>query len=364
MMGLSWYGYFGSRVIMLVVAVYLSARAVAERGFLHRHARELTLMMLLAVMAASPLLLYYTKHPETLSARFNQVNFFRWLGNELNRPDHDSTFTLIIRQVWRSISAFNHTLDPTFWYRAQTPLLDSISGILFILGLASAIGRWRRPAVRLVLIYFGLAITFGWILTENPPSSMRMVIIAPAAALLTAMGLDRLLILAQRTLGGCRSNWNWVAVTVLALAALFNVYYYFAVYTPTRIYGNPSAETATVFARYLQDEWAAEHTPLDEQTSESEQGTPFVYFYGPPFLYYDFGTIEFMARDVSGVSVPPQDQEPDFQTRVQGPTLFVVLRERLDELAAIQARHPNGELQEFYSRADWRLMFVVYEVPY
>ncbi len=361
--GLSWFGYFGSRVIALVIAAYLGAQAIMEQGFLRRHGRALALMALTALLVASPLLLYYADHPQDLSARFNQVSFFRWLENERQLPDHDSTFNLVLRQVWRSISAFNHTLDPTFWYYARIPLLDSISGILFILGLAVAVSQWRRPAVRLILLWFGLALIFGWVLTENPPSSMRMVIIAPALALIVALGLDRLLTLAHWTLGGRRAQWNWMALTIVAVAAFLNVYYYFIVYTPTRIFGNPTAETATVLARYLREDAAAQMEASQHDPDQGEEDVPFVYFYGPPFLYYDFGAIQFIAGDVPGISVPPKDQDPDFRPQIDGPTLIVVLRERLDELSAIQMRHPYGSVQEFYSEADGRLMFVIYEVP-
>jgi hypothetical protein len=359
-LGLSWYGYFGSRVILLVVVLYLAIRTRAETSFWSRHARSLILMGLMAFLVVSPLLLYYANFPENFSARFNQVSFFRWLENELNRPDHDSTFELVVRQVWRSISAFNHTLDPTFWYRAQIPILDFVSGILFVLGLAIVLIRPIRSGLQLLLIWFSLAIIFGWILTENPPSSMRMVIIAPAIALIAALGLDWLLSLAQRALGGERKQWNQVGLGILTLAALLNIVYYFIVYTPTRVYGNPSAETATVLARYLQ----GQVTESDRQTwgvSQAESGRSYVYFYGPPFMYYDFGTLGFMVRGMPGVSVPPRDQDPDFETQVTGPTYFVVLRERLEELPAIQAQYPEGRLQEFRSSADYRLMFVIYE---
>jgi hypothetical protein len=345
-MGLSWYGYFGSRVIALVVVVYLGIQAIAERGFVRRHGRALVLMALTAWMAASPLLLYYKNYPQNLSARFNQVSFFRWFEAELARPQHAPPFNLVVRQIWRSISAFNHTLDPTFWYLAQIPLLDFVSGILFVLGLIIALSQWRRAAIRLALIWFGLALTFGWILTENPPSSMRMTIIAPAVAILVALGLDRLLSLARWAVGGHRAQWTRVGLALTVVVAVLNVHYYFGVYTPTRVYGNRNAESSTVLARYL--------SGRDDQ--------PFVYFYGPPVLYYDFGTLRFMARGVPGADVPPQEQEPDYATQSHETTLFVVLKERLNELETIQARHRGGRLREFYSEADGRLMFVVYEV--
>jgi hypothetical protein len=156
--------------------------------------------------------------------------------------------------------------------------------------------------------------------------------------------------LARWIIGGPHAQWNWVGAALMSVAALLNVYYYFAVYTPSRVYGNPTAETGTVLARYLRDSVATEGIQ------------PFVYFYGPPFLYYDFGTIQFIAREVPGVSVSPKDEDPAFQTQVQEPTLFVVLRERLEELASIQERHPNGRISEVHSQADGRLMFIIYEV--
>jgi 4-amino-4-deoxy-L-arabinose transferase-like glycosyltransferase len=362
--GLSWYAYFGSRVIVLVVAAFVCTEAILQRGFLRRNARPLMTMGLMAFMSASPLLAHYISYPANLSARFNQVNVFLWLDRELARNDHDSIFNLVMRQIWRSISAFNHTLDPTFWYRARIPLLDFISGIFFVLGLVAAIIQWRRSHMRLILFWFAFAIVIGWVLTENPPSSMRMLIVAPAVALLAAIGLDRLLTLAQWAIGGNREGWNWVGASILAVAALLNVHYYFFAYTPTRVYGNPSAETATVFAEYLREGSASGQFATSTNGDQAADSRPFVYFYGPPFLYYDFGAIQFIARGIPGINVAPRGEDPDFRTRVLGPTLFVVLSERLDELPAIQQRHPNGELREFYSSTDGRLMFVIYEVPY
>jgi 4-amino-4-deoxy-L-arabinose transferase-like glycosyltransferase len=361
-LGLSWYGYFGSRVIALVVAVYLALEALRKKDFWKQSGRSIALMVLMAILTISPLLLYYARYPENLSARFNQVSFFHWLNNELQRPDHASTISLVLRQVWRSVSAFNYTLDPTFWYHAQIPLLDFVSGIFFVLGLAVAIRRWWRPGVQLLLLWFGLALTMGWILTENPPSSMRMVIIAPAIAMLVALGLDRVLGLARWAVGGSRAEWNRVGLGVLAVAATLNVQFYFFDYTPSRVFGNPTAETATVLARHLEETTWPNANASQTRATQPPDGSPFVYFYGPPFLYYDFGTIRFIARDVPGMSVPPRDEDPDFLTPVTGPTIFVVLSERLEELATIQAQHPNGKSTEFRSEADGRLMFTVYEV--
>jgi hypothetical protein len=170
------------------------------------------------------------------------------------------------------------------------------------------------------------------------------------------------LLLARWVVGGRRAQWSQIGVVLMALAAVLNVYYYFVVYTPSRIYGNPTAETTTILARFLQERWASEKHSLELVGAETASAQPFVYFFGPPFLYIDFGTIQFIARSVRGVNVPPRDKVPDFPTPILEPTLFVVLQERLDELEVIRSQHPRGSAQVFRSDADERLMFVVYDV--
>jgi hypothetical protein len=284
------------------------------------------------------------------------------LQNELNRTNHDSLAILVARQIWRSISGFNFTLDPTFWYRPQIPLLDFVSGIFLLLGIVAAIAKRRRPEARLILLWFGSSLLTGWVLTENPPSSMRMLIITPVLALLVAVGLDRFLLLARWVIGGRRAQWHEVGIALMILAAALNVHYYFFTYTPTRIYGNPTAETTTVLARYLQERRTFETDSYEPEGAKIADDRPFVYFYGPPFLYFDFGAIQFIARGSRGVNVPPKEQDPDFPTPIKERTLFVVLTERLDELEAIQAQHPRGNEHEFISDADGRLMFIIYDV--
>jgi hypothetical protein len=191
---------------------------------------------------------------------------------------------------------------------------------------------------------------------------MRMVIAAPAVALLVAIGLDQLLTVARWTIGGRRRQWTRVGAVVVTITAVLNVHYYFYLYTPTRVYGNPTAETATVLARYLANSRTVVSGLSEYVDPTAKDSLPFVYFYGPPFLYYEFGTIQFIARGIPGVSVPPRNSDSDYETRVEGPTRFVVMGERLSELDAIRAKHPGGSTRQFHSEATGRLMFIVYEI--
>ena len=357
-MGLGWYGYFGARLVGVIVALYLAWRVVAERRFLARYWRLLVVLLLAALVVAVPLLLHYVSHPYDFDAGANRVSIFAsgWLARKQEITGRSAT-SLLLQQFWKSITAFHHTLDPTFWYRPSIPLLDVLSGVLFILGMVWTVAHWRLPSLSppklggmkgglLLLLWFWLALILGWVVTENPPSSQRLVIVAPALALLVALGLNWLMELGRRVLGGSRRFWDGVGILLLVVVAVLNLHYYFVTYTPTRVYGNPSAEVTTDLARCL-----------------AQQDDDYVvYFYAPPWIYWDFGTLRFMARGVDGVDVPPPDEgEAPVPDLTRG-ARFVFVPTRLEELDIVQARYPGGTTQVFYSTADARLLFTLYEV--
>jgi len=374
-MGFSWYGYFGARLIGIIVMLYLgwrlalqflspsitaAATAVGEISTMPpisaRDGRRLFILLAAALIVAAPLLLHFAHHPSTLAARFNQVNIFTsgWMAREQAITGR-SAASLLLEQFWKAISAFNYTLDSTFWYRPSIPLLDFIGGILFILGMAWVTARSLQPANGLLLIWFWSALILGWVLTENPPSSMRLINIAPALALLASLGLNWLTRLLRRLFypPGVRYIKSFCYALFVSIAIL-NLWYYFILYTPTRVYGNPTAEVATELGRHL-------------ARSNDVQPCSIVYFYAPPVMYWDFGTLRFIARGVEGVNVPPIGQESHFNLReldIQSyqTACFLFLPERVKELETVRTHYPGGTESVVYSDADGRLLYVLYEV--
>jgi 4-amino-4-deoxy-L-arabinose transferase-like glycosyltransferase len=206
--GVGWYGYFGARLIGIIAAAYVAGRVIAERGFLARHGRMLLTMLVAVVIVVAPLLFHYLESPGAFWGRYQQVSIFGsgWLAREQVITGRTAT-DLILQQFWRSFSAFNYTLDPTFWIRDTIPLLDFVSGLLFVIGLLWATAHWLRSANGVLLVWFWLALILGSVMTENPPSNPRMVIIAPALAVLAALGLDWLARVSRRAFGGGRRLW-------------------------------------------------------------------------------------------------------------------------------------------------------------
>ncbi len=349
--GLGLYGYIGARLIGILIVAYLAWRAVAEYRFLVRNRSLLALTLAAFLVVAGPLLLHYVANPGDFAAGVNRVSILApgWLARERAWWGVGAA-TIYWRQVWKSISGFHYTLDPTFWYHAAIPLLDAISGVLMIVGMLWAVVYRRRPGNGLLLIWFWLAVLTGWVLTENPPSSQRMVIVAPALALLTGLGLNWLIALGQRAVGGGDHVWAGAACALLVAVAALNLHYYFAVYTPTLVYANPFAEVATVLGRSL--------------ARRTEACT--VYFYASPVMYWDHGTMRFLTRvyapQVQGVDVPPPDEGEPVRPDLSRNACFVFIQERLGELEAVRAQYPGGDESAVYSKADGRLLYVMYKV--
>lgn len=347
LIGAGWYGYFGARLVGIIAALYVIWRAVVEDRFLAHHGYHLLILLGAGLVVAAPLLLHYAAHPSTLSEGVNRVSIMTsgWLAREQEATGR-SAMSLLLEQFWKSISAFNYTLDPTFWYRARIPLLDVVSGLFFVFGLIWCTARAHRSSNGLLLIWFWSALATGWVMTENPPSSQRLVIAAPALALFVALGLDRLLHLTRHLLGLPGAVRRGIAGLALLGVVGLNLGYYFFVYIPSRVYGNPTAEMTTHLARYLA-----------RQNDECV-----VYLHGPPFVYWDFGTLRFMARGITGVDMPSPDEggapEPDLSRGA----CFVFHPARADELATVRAQYPGGQARRTDSRASGELLYAVYEV--
>ncbi len=147
LLGLSWYAYFGARLMTVIASLYLAGRALGEgKAFLARHGRGLAALAAGFALALWPLALHYIAHPADFLSRYNQVSIFAsgWLAREMSLTGK-SAATLLLQQLWKSVSAFNVTTDPTFWYHPGIPYLDPRLRCLFHPGVDG--GLLARPGV-------------------------------------------------------------------------------------------------------------------------------------------------------------------------------------------------------------------------
>ncbi|MDF1515101.1 MAG: glycosyltransferase family 39 protein [Anaerolineae bacterium] len=330
--GLGWYAYFGARWVTFLVGLFIAWRWLRDRSFLTTHSMGLLTFALGWVVLVAPLLGWYYEHPSALTERYNAVSIFAsgWLTREVVITGR-SAFRLLLEQFWKSATAFHLTPDPVFWYFPQRPLADVISGVLMLVGMALCIWRWKWPSRALILIWFWSTLVMAWVLTENPPSSQRGLLLVPAFAYLAALGFDTL--------------WTWhmrgqqsvrlVLSGLLVVSLCANLFFYFAIYTPRRTYGNPTAEIATRVAQYTLNN----PEPVCRDP-EGQACTGMIYFMGPPRLYWEFGSMAFLLRHFPGQDVMPQSLPADIST----PARFVLVEDRIGEIGELTQAYPGGHM--------------------
>jgi len=342
--GLGLYFYAGARLVSITLIAVLILVLVTQPGW-RVPWRHLVLLAAGFLVAAAPLLLLAVQHPDDFNARLNAVGIIQsgWLEREVEITGQPLE-AILFGQFLKSVLAFNHYWDRVSWYGLRAPLLDLVAGALAVLGLVYAVAHWEQRRYAIPALWVGLVILFGAFLTENPPSSQRLVGATPALAILVAVGAVRLADLA-RELWGRPKVWGAALAAVVGLMAVLSLHRYFLEYTPLQIYGNPNAQAATALGHYLRDH------PADR----------IVYFCGAPRLYFDFGSLGYLAPAARGMDVreplngPPDFVDPAYQA------LFVFVPERLAERVWVEERYPGGTWQILPDHLG-QMMLALYEV--
>lgn len=347
MLGLAQHFYMGSRLAPLVLLAVLAHQLLLDRPRLLGMRWHLGLLALGFVLGFGPLLRYFILHPDDFNARLAMTGIFQtgWFAER--QAQGQSVAQIMIEQARAAFGGFIFEPDRSPFYDPRIPLLDRTSSILFVLGLALVISRWRRPESLVLLAWLLGVVVFGGMLLVGPPLSPRYVTAAPVMCLLIALALDRL----EAVLGWAlplrrRFVYSLGAVAVLLLA-LWNLNFYFREYTPRRTYSWLNTEVATEMGSYL----------------SSQADAVYVYFFGPPRMFFSNGTIRFLAPDVPGMDVlepiiaPDQLPPPPSGRR----PIFIFLPERVGELQIVQERYPGGALRRVNAVSEQGPLFFSYE---
>jgi len=221
LLGLGMYTYLSIRLVAVVIALYLLYRIILERGFFRRNWQGMVLFAVFYALTFAPLSFTYARNPFTLLNRTQQVSIMRDIeasGGDL-QPLRES--------VKRHVQMFHITGDSNPRHNLPgEPMLDPVTGALYLLGLAWAVWRWRDHRQGLLLIWVGVTL-LGGILSrlEEAPQTYRTLAVAPAVAILAADALDlglRAIISPARRYNLWRWLWGLLAIAVLVVAGWLN----------------------------------------------------------------------------------------------------------------------------------------------
>lgn len=349
-LGLSQYFYMGSRMLLVLVAALVGYWLLTDRRRLWEQAGNLAAALLVALVVALPIALFSVRHPDDYMARMNQLGIYQsgWMAREIDKTGR-SHASLLWEQFWKAGLAFNYTVDPTFWYRPGIPLLRFGPSILFVFGLLLTLLGIRRTPNFLLLLWIGATMLFAGVLLENPPSSQRYVIAAPAACLLVALALAWMAERLRPIVGGRQEVWLGGLVALGVWMAWGDVSFYFREYTPTTDYGGVNTEVAQRTADYLLDlgpGWRA-------------------YFFGAPWMAIEpeggFPSVAFLAPEADTADVPEAFSDVFELPDLRLPAVFIFLPNRAAEMEIVRGEYPGGIEKHFPGRFG-RMLFTAYEV--
>ncbi|WP_420642914.1 methyltransferase domain-containing protein [Candidatus Leptofilum sp.] len=353
--GLNAYAFISSRVLPIILLAWFLLTLLLDRKKMQEQAWHLLTALGMALVVALPLLLFYNNNPTIFMERANVLGILpdqtNWLADEVARTGMTQT-AVLWQQFWQSALAFNGIPDNSPAYRPLVPLLSFGPAVLMALGILLALFRLRQNEHRLLLLWpLGTVIVAGMLLIESPQSH-RLLMAAPALALLAASTLMTLGNLIMATLQASDEaapdvgRWqvsfrNWrtpvaraglVLLTLTLLFALNDVAFYYGRFPNKNQFADTNTEVAFELANYLNDlegEWTA-------------------YLYGPPVLYIDFPTLPFLLTDFqAGANL--FNVESAEAERPLAPTtnqIFIFLPQRAAELVTVAAQFPGGSQQQ------------------
>jgi len=175
------------------------------------------------VIVVAPVLTFALERPESYLARVQGTSLF-------SNKEPGERLPALSANLRKHLLMFNVRGDPNGRHNLPgEPMLDPVTGALFVAGMALALARWRQPAYLLLPTWLLISLMGGVLsLDFEAPQSLRSIGAMPAALLLAVAPLDALL--REWTSGGGRYHPNAVlaglAFLMLAVSYL-NVDTYF-----------------------------------------------------------------------------------------------------------------------------------------
>jgi len=184
LLGLGMYTYLASRLAVVGLAAYVLYRIAVDRGFLKKAWSGLAVFSIVYLMTFAPLASTYLRDPFTFWNRSKQVSV-------LKEVDRVGSY----QPVWDNVKAhakmFHVSGDRNPRHNLPSePMLDPVTGALFLVGLGYSLWRWKdhRRGLSVLWLLCGL---LGGILTQTneAPQAYRTLLVVPAITLIAGDAL-------------------------------------------------------------------------------------------------------------------------------------------------------------------------------
>ncbi len=179
--GLSAYTFLSGRGFPVVVFLFLTYAALVHRAQLVAHWRPLLVYCVLMLGLTAGLFAYLYAHPE-LDYHVSDLGAASWLAQ--------GDWSRLAPQVFNTLGMFTVSGDRN-WVRniPGRPALPGPEGLLFYLGLALCVWRWRKPEYVLPLIVL-FTFLIPNLIADDPPWFTRSIGILPGLLLIPVLPVE------------------------------------------------------------------------------------------------------------------------------------------------------------------------------
>jgi len=219
--GLGMYTYRGAWVIpfiMLAVSAYLLAHSVWTGTFARKRVVQLLLCGGVALIVFAPLALLFTRNPELIFLRLNQLSIVGQTGSPADNSVQQSFWAMT--KMFGPFGAVGDA-DPRR-NLPGAPALNIWLVIPFYFGLLLALVRINRP-VYVVSLLGLIGLLSPGVISEYAPHFHRVLGGAAPTAIFCAIGLDQL----WQWRPGRAQFVHWIAVALVVIGAFVGVRNYF-----------------------------------------------------------------------------------------------------------------------------------------
>ncbi|HEX8683271.1 MAG TPA: glycosyltransferase family 39 protein [Ardenticatenaceae bacterium] len=341
--GLGQYPYVGSRLIVIIVVLWLVYLVLFDSEPLRGKGLHLLVMALVFAVVVSPHYLNAVQEPDLFNSRINQEGILQngWLRNEA-QARAESPLYVLWDQFRRALFGFAFFPDRSGAWNSGTPLAPPLLGLGLFLGLIASLRRWRDPAVLLLHGWFWAVILTAGMLTLNPPTSNRLISAIPAVCIFAALGWEGMARALARAWRGERQRR--VAVVLLALFAgvtLFTGVHAHQRYLANNRFGGTEALIATRVGYTLAE--------MPQETTLVLMGAPLVYSDISPLVFLTPG---YTRRDIiDPLTAPPTDLDTG------NPLLFAILPGRESDMNFVLQAFPDGQLTQVHAPDNGELLY-------
>jgi 4-amino-4-deoxy-L-arabinose transferase-like glycosyltransferase len=187
--------YYSGRVAPIIIAAFLLITFFVLRQWISENKKGLVLFALGILVAMGPSLVTDITNWRDYIERTREVSIFEPanIKHLSGKYSVNSLSDIILTQTQLSLEMFNYTSDTSTQFGFPYAMISPFLSPLIILGLGTAIRRWKEPGIYLACIWTVMMVVLGSILTIDSPFWPRLVGIVPAVAILIALTIDQIL---------------------------------------------------------------------------------------------------------------------------------------------------------------------------